>query len=96
MVNGRHIFAFPGGEQLTTIGASFFVSYLYFRHVDETHSNWQSVRTKNSRIRTLANSSEYHRAWLERIEQMSDAKLRRNSLGLEGATIKKMAQKILK
>ena len=30
----RHTFSFEGGDQLTTIGATFFVSYLYHRHVD--------------------------------------------------------------
>lgn len=34
MTKKRHAFNFPGGEKLTSIGASFFVSYLYSEHVD--------------------------------------------------------------
>jgi hypothetical protein len=92
---GRHSFSFAGGEQLTTIGASFFVSYLYCRHVDSTHSNWDSIVTKTSRISTIKRSEQYHHAWLEHIGGMNDAKLSRNTRGLDGAEIKKMALAVL-
>jgi len=92
----RHVFSFEGGEQLTTIGATFFVSYLYYRHVDPTHSNWDSIRTKISRISTITRSEQYHRAWLERIGSMNDANLSRNTLGLDGMAVKKMARDVLK
>jgi len=93
---GRHTFSFEGGEQLTTIGATFFVSYLYYRHVDSTHHNWERIKTKTSRITTISNSEKYHRAWLERIGYMNDANLNRNTLGLDGAAVKVMARAILK
>lgn len=93
---GRHTFSFDGGEQLTTIGATFLVSYLYYRHVDSTHRNWETIKTKTSRISTITNSEKYHRAWLERIGDMNDANLSKNTLGLDGAAVKVMARAILK
>ena len=35
-----HNFAFEGGEILTGMGASWFVSYAYYEKVDPTHKNW--------------------------------------------------------
>ena len=35
----RHVFSFEGGDQLTTIGATFLVSYLYHQHIDSAHNN---------------------------------------------------------
>jgi len=93
---GRHTFAFEGGEQLTTIGATFFVSYLYYRCVDSTHRNWEKIQTKTSRISTIARSEQHHCAWLERVGGMDDANLNRNTLGLDGPTVKAMARSILK
>ncbi|RSD31925.1 hypothetical protein [Vibrio pectenicida] len=87
----RHTFSFDGGDKLTTIGATFFVSYLYYLNVDTSHRNWASIKTRRSRISTINNSENYYRAWLSHIQNMSDANLNRNSLGLEGQTIKKMA-----
>ena len=93
---GRHTFAFDGGEQLTTIGATFFVSYLYHRYVDSTHKNWESIQTQRSRISTINRSESYHQVWLNHIGSMSEANLNRNTLGLDGVTVKKMALAIQK
>ncbi len=87
----RHIFSFEGGDKLTTIGATFFVSYLYYQHVDSTHKNWASTKTQHSRISTINSSRQYHCIWISHIQYMSDSNLNRNSLGLKGPTIKKMA-----
>lgn len=87
----RHIFSFEGGDKLTTIGATFFVSYLYYQYVDSTHKNWTSIKTQYSRISTINSSSQYYRAWLSHIQNMSDSNLNRNSLGLKGPAIKNMA-----
>ncbi len=89
--SGRHVFSFEGGEQLTTIGATFFVSYLYHLHVDSTHNNWASIKTQKSRISTINTSEKYHQDWLNHIGSMSDANLNRNTLGLDGAMVKRMA-----
>lgn len=94
--SGRHAFAFEGGEKLTTIGATFFVSYLYHRHVDSTHKNWDSIKTQKFRISTINRSESYYRGWLSHIGSMSDTNLNRNTLGLDGATVKKMALAIQK
>jgi len=95
-MTGRHIFSFEGGEKLTTIGATFFVSYLYYQHVDSTHRNWESIKTKTSRISTISRSEQHHRLWLERIGDMKDTNLARNTLGLNGAAVKEMARAILR
>ncbi|PFG10720.1 MULTISPECIES: hypothetical protein [unclassified Marinobacter] len=92
----RHIFSFEGGDKLTTIGATFFVSYLYHLHVDSTHRKWASIKTQKSRISTINKSEQYHSIWLKHIGGMSEANLNRNTLGLDGATIKKMALAIQK
>ena len=93
--SGRHTFSFEGGEQLTTIGATFFVSYLYHKHVDSNHQNWGSIKTKKSRISTINRSESYHKIWLNHIGRMSEEKLNKNTLGLDGVTVKKMARTIL-
>ena len=36
----RHTFSFLGGEDLTTMGATWFVSYAYYKYVDSSHKNW--------------------------------------------------------
>ncbi len=97
MSKKRHAFNFPGGEQLTSIGASFFVSYLYSEHVDSTHCRWKSIETKSksSRVRTIIRSEQHHCSWLERVDQMSDANLSKNALGLGGTEVKVMARAIL-
>ena len=87
----RHTFSFDGGDKLTTIGATFFVSYLYHLHVETSLRNWASIKTQHSRISTINNSESHYRAWLSHVQNMSDANLNRNSLGLEGPAIKQMA-----
>lgn len=93
---GRHTFSFEGGEQLTTIGASFLVSYLYHRYVDSTHNNWASIKTQKSRISTINRTESYHKDWLKHIESMSNANLNKNTLGLDGVIVKEMARTIQK
>lgn len=87
--SGRHTFSFEGGDQLTTIGATFFVSYLYHLHVDPTHRNWASIKTQKSRISTIKKSGCYHSLWLKLIGGMSDVKLNRNKLNLDASSTKK-------
>lgn len=93
---GRHTFTFDGGELLTSIGATFLVSYLYCLQVDRTHRNWESVATRQSRINTIDRSKKYHLEWLQRVGDMSEAKLNKNSIGLEASAVKIMVQAILK
>jgi len=93
--SGRHTFSFEGGEQLTTIGATFFVSYLYYLHVDSNHRNWASIKTQQSRISTIKRSESYHKIWLNHIGSMSKKNLNKNTLGLDGSDVKKMALALL-
>jgi len=93
--NGRHLFDIEGGEQLTSIGATFLVSYLYHRHVDATHRHWEAIATKASRVSTIDRSVRYHTAWLQRVLSMNDARLNKNTLGLDAAAVKAMARAIL-
>ncbi|HAT41796.1 MAG TPA: hypothetical protein DCS87_08725 [Rheinheimera sp.] len=94
--SGRHVFTFDGGDQLTTIGCTFFVSYLYHSYIDPSHKNWDSVKTKKSRISTIARSKCYYHGWLNQIASMSIARLNKNTLGLDGSTVKAMALAIQK
>ena len=91
----RHVFSFDGGDQLTTIGATFLVSYLYHQHIDLTHNNWAEIKTQKSRISTINRSENYHRNWLNHIGNMSEANLNRNTLALDAPDIKEMALAIL-
>ena len=90
----RHIFSFEGGDQLTTIGATFLVSYLFHQYIDSTDNNWEKIKTKNSRISTINRSENYHRNWLNHIASMSDVNLNKNTLGLDALVVKNMAQAI--
>jgi hypothetical protein len=92
----RHVFSFEGGELLTTIGATFLVSYPYHKHIDSTHNNWAIIKTQKSRISTINRSENYHRSWLNYIDKMSEANLNRNTLGLKAPVIKEMALTILR
>ena len=95
MTKKSHAFNFEGGELLAAIGASFFVSYLYSQYVDPDHSSWTTIGTKASRVSTINRSKQYHRAWLGRVDQMSDKNLSRNTMGLRGEKIKVMARAVL-
>jgi hypothetical protein len=75
----RHIFSFEGGGLLTTIGATFLVSYLYNQNIDSAHNNWAKIRTQRSRISTINRSENYHRNWLNHIGSMSEANLNKNT-----------------
>ncbi len=94
--SGRNVFSFEGGEQLTTIGASFFISYLYHENVDADHKNWASIKTQKSRIATINRTKEFHQAWLKRVFSMKEVNLNRNTLELNGSVIKEMALSIQK
>ena len=92
----RHVFSFEGGDLLTTIGATFFVSYLYHQYIDPTHKNWAKLKTQKSRISTINRSESYYRNWLNHVGNMSEANLNRNTLDLDALVIKEMALAILK
>ena len=90
-----HFFNFDGGEELTKMGATWFVSYFYYKKIDQSHLNWKDVSTSTSRISRFNRTVGYHIYWLEQITDMNDSKLNTNTIGLRAGQIKKMARDLL-
>lgn len=90
-----HNFNFEGGEILTGMGASWFVSYAYFEKIDRTHRNWERVSTSRSRLSKYNKGRAYHKAWLKEVLEMNPANLDKNTIGLGSKETKKMAREIL-
>ncbi len=92
----RHTFNFDGGEKLTTMGAVWFVSYCWYNKVDKTHLNWKNISTYTTRISVYRITEAYHNYWLEKIIQMNENNLNKNTIGLKGHEVINMAKKLLK
>ncbi|MEE0132728.1 MAG: hypothetical protein U0I22_02880 [Treponema sp.] len=92
----RHPFHFEGGEILTTMGASWFVSYAWYEKIDKTHTNWKQVSTFKNRESVYKNSRHYHQKWLRYIISMIDDNLNKNKIGLDASDVKRMATELLK
>lgn len=90
-----HIFSFEGGEILTGMGASWFVSYAYYQHIDKAHTNWDRVATTQPRISKYNKGRAFHKAWLQEIVNMNPLNLSKNTIGLSANEIKKMAKELL-
>lgn len=90
-MTNRHVFLFEGGEELTTMGASWFVSYMWYNKIDRTHMNWRKVKTYSSRISVFSNTVKFHKSWLNEIISMKEEKLGQNKIQLSGKTVKEMA-----
>ena len=52
-----------GGRLLTTLGATWFVSYLYYLKIDSTHLNWKKFEERKS---NFYKSHKYHKEWLKK------------------------------
>ena len=94
MRGDTHAFAFYGGNLLRRIGASWFVSFAYHKHVDAGHLNWNRVSVK-MRSSIYEKSFSYHRYWLDKIMSMNDRLLDTNKLGLTSLQVKDMAGKVM-
>lgn len=92
---GRHTFQFEGGEELTTMGAGWFVSYSYYMNIDSNHMNWNKVSTYKNRISVYKRTRNYHKTFLNEILNMADGNLNKNTIALDAAQIKDMAKKVL-
>ena len=92
----RNIFQFKGGGELTTMGAVWFVSYMWYNIIDKTHENWNYVSTVNQRISTYNRTINFHDFWLNQILQMNPKFLNRNTIGLNGYDAIQMAKELLK
>lgn len=91
----RHIFSFDGGKELTSMTASWFVSYCYYEHIDREHKNWQTVSTATNRMSVYKRTNNYHTYWLKKVLQMNEYNLNKNTIKLSGTEIKNMAAKLL-
>lgn len=90
-----HSFTFEGGEILTGMGASWFVSYAYYDKIDKTHRNWDRVATTQPRISKYNKGKCYHKAWLKEVLAMNPTNLNKNTIGLDACITKALAKEIL-
>lgn len=88
-----HQFDFEGGRDLTSMGATWFVSYAYYDHVDRTHDNWKKYTHQAS---VYERTHRYHKGWLERILEMNPKNLAKNTIGLTPEQTMEMAREVLK
>lgn len=101
--NKRHTFSFEGGDDLTTMGASWFISYLYHIEIDSNHRNWEAPKTKNGRVSVFlrtkclstAKGVAMHRHYVEQVCLMSPALLSKNKIGIRGERVIAMAKELL-
>ena len=77
----NHNFSFAGGDILSKMGATWFVSYTYYDRVDKNHRNWDRVSTAASRTSRYIAGIPYHKEWLQEVLVMNDKKLNTNKLG---------------
>lgn len=94
----KHAYRFEGGDLLTKMGASWFVSYTYYMRKDRKHKNWAKIHAKRNlknRISHFMPSTLYHRFWLCKIHNMDDAHLNTNKIGLTAPQVKQMAHELL-
>ena len=90
-----HPFNFAGGEELSHMGATWFVSYAYYCCGNEQHMAWKGVKTYLSRMSIFSRTGKYHTFWLQQVLLMEDKRLNTNSLGVSASTTKRMAREIL-
>ena len=93
IIISRHVFNFEGGEILANLSASWFVSYMYYQKIDNTHLSWEKYP---ERISIFNNSVHYHQKWLGYVLNMNVLQLNKNQIGLSGQEIKNMADKLAK
>jgi hypothetical protein len=91
-----HDFAFLGGDVLSKIGATWFVSFAFYETVDPSHRKWAGVKTAAMRQSTFRQSRENHRVWLEQVAGMNPSLLNRNTIGIPAHDCKAMALAVLR
>ena len=55
-----HFFNFVGGDALSRMGATWFVSYAYYCEVDPQHMAWKNVKTYPMRRNIYFTTKEHH------------------------------------
>ena len=95
--NKQHRFSFEGGDVLSKMGATWFVSYAYHIRKDGKHKNWNNINKNDLKIRIgrFMPSTLYHRFWLCKIRNMDDARLNSKKIGLKATQVKQMAHELL-
>ena len=76
------------------MGAAWFVSYAYHKHVDHEHLNWNRVLFR-SRIPRFNKTLTYHRYWLDKVMSMDGRRLETNEIGLSTTEVKRMAEAVM-
>lgn len=88
-----------GGQILSRIGASFFVSYLYYLKVDKNHLAWDTFKNKSlkrDRIKLINRYSIYYKDWVNYIiNVLTPSPLIRNTIGLSDADVVDLAKKLV-
>ncbi|GHT16400.1 hypothetical protein AGMMS4956_18810 [Bacteroidia bacterium] len=77
------------------MGATWFVSRAYNEYVDKRHADWQKVNPYNNRNSTFNRCRKLHPYFLKQIENMDVNNLNKNTIGIDGFTVKKMAKTTL-
>lgn len=80
---------------LETMGASWFVSYAYYNYVDRAHLAWRKTNTFPSRSNVYHNTADKRVCWLNEVLKMDVDRLSRNTIGLSGYEVKRMAREVL-
>lgn len=90
-----HSFNFEGGDELSKIGATWFVSYMYWVYIDKKHTGWTCVKTYDSRRSMCNKTRQYHIFWLKQVLNMNPNQLNRNRIGVDPETTKEHARELL-
>lgn len=92
---GRNTFKFEGGEDLTTMGAGWFVSFCYNKNINSSHKNWTKIKTVKLRSSVYRKTKHFHKFWLTKVLDINDGNLNRNRMDLKATDIKCMAKQLL-
>lgn len=82
-------------KRLRRMGASYFVSRLFYEKIDNTHLNWRRAGSQPTRNTNFNNSSDMHIDYLRAVIGMSPNRLNTNAIGLSGREIIEMANELL-
>lgn len=82
-------------ERLRRMGASYFVSRLFFEEIDNNHLNWRRAGSQTTRNANFNNSRDMHINYLRVVIGMSPNRLNTNAIGLSGEEIIEMANELL-
>lgn len=102
---GRNLSWVAYPEEFTTMGATWFVSYSYYQHIDSKHKHWENVgydnriskynQTKNLCVKIDDNEIYLHKYYLQKVLEMNDKRLNKNKISLCAKDTKRMAQEII-